>query len=76
MSYKQATKIMVISGRIIAIALVLYNIVIIYSGNTSAAYIIIGAFIYMGCHKEMKYCSYYYLMNKNNYKKSTWAKKD
>ncbi|MDF2592801.1 MAG: hypothetical protein K0S75_2267 [Clostridia bacterium] len=70
MSYKQATKMMVISGRIIAIALVLYNIVIIYSGNTSVAYIIIGAFIYMGCHKEMKYCSYYYLLHKNNYKKS------
>lgn len=69
MSYKQATKIMVISGRMIAIALVLYNIVIIYSGNTSLAYIIIGVFIYMGCHKEMKYCSYYYLLHKNNYKK-------
>jgi stage IV sporulation protein FB len=70
MSYKQATKMMVISGRIIAIALVLYNIVIIYRGNTSAAYIIIGVFIYMGCHKEMKYCSYYYLLHKNNYKKA------
>lgn len=75
MSYKQATKIMVISGRIIAIALALYNIAIIYNGNTSAAYIIIGVFIYMGCHKEMKYCSYYYLMHKNNYKKSHWGKR-
>jgi stage IV sporulation protein FB len=75
MSYKQATKMMVISGRIIAIALVLYNIVIIYNGNTSAAYIIIGVFIYMGCHKEMKYCSYYYLLHKNNYKKAHSGKR-
>ena len=75
MSYKQATKMMVISGRIIAIALVIYNIVIIYSGNTSAAYIIIGVFIYMGCHKEMKYCSYYYLLHRNNYKKSHSGKR-
>jgi stage IV sporulation protein FB len=75
MSYKQATKMMVISGRIIAIALVLYNIVIIYRGNTSAAYIIIGVFIYMGCHKEMKYCSYYYLLHKNNYKKAHSGKR-
>ena len=75
MSYKQATKIMVISGRISALALVLYNIAIMYSGNTSAAYIIIGAFIFMGCHKEMKYCSYYYLMHKNNYKKKHSGKR-
>ena len=75
MSYKQATKIMVISGKIIAITLILYNIVIIVRGNTSAAYIIIGVFIYMGCHKEMKYCSYYYLMNKNNYKTKHFGKR-
>jgi stage IV sporulation protein FB len=75
MSYKQATKMMVISGRMIAIALALYNIVIIYRGNTSAAYIIIAVFIYMGCHKEMKYCSYYYLLHKNNYKKAHSGKR-
>jgi hypothetical protein len=66
---------MVISGKVISIALVLYNIVIIYGGNNSAAYIITGAFIYMGCHKEMKYCSYYYLMHKNNYKKDHFGKR-
>jgi len=70
MSYKQATKTMVISGRLIAIALVLYNILMIHRGSGSAAYIITGVFIYMGCHKEMKYCSYYYLLHKNNYKKN------
>jgi stage IV sporulation protein FB len=70
MSYKQATKTMVISGRLIAIALVLYNILMILKGSSSAAYIITGVFIYMGCHKEMKYCSYYYLLHKNNYKKN------
>ena len=75
MSYKQATKAMVISGRMIAIALVLYNIIIIYKGSTSAAYIIIGMFIYMGCHKEMKYCSYYYLLHKNNYKRNRSGKR-
>lgn len=75
MSYKQATKAMVISGRLISIALVLYNIVIIYRGSSSAAYIITGVFIYMGCHKEMKYCSYYYLLHKNNYKKNQSRKK-
>lgn len=70
MSYKQATKAMVISGRLIAIALVLYNVLIIYRGSSSLAYIITGIFIYMGCHKEMKYCSYYYLLHKNNFKEN------
>jgi stage IV sporulation protein FB len=75
MSYKQATKVMVITGRLIAISLVLYNIVLILNGSSSAAYIITGVFIYMGCHKEMKYCSYYYLLHKNNYKKNLSSKK-
>lgn len=75
MSYKQATKVMVVSGRLIAILLVLYNILIIYRGSTSFAFIITGIFIYLGCHKEMKFCSYYYLMNKNNYKKNHGGKR-
>lgn len=75
MSYKQATRTMVISGRFIAIALVLYNILIIYRGSTSIAYIITAVFIYLGCHKEMKYCSYYYLLHRNNYKKNHGSKK-
>jgi stage IV sporulation protein FB len=74
MSYKQATKIMVILGRLAAIALVFYNILIIYKGSTSIAYIITALFIYLGCHKELRYSSYYYLLNKNN-KKSGLGKK-
>jgi hypothetical protein len=61
---------MVISGRLIAIALILYNVFLIFSGSKSVAYIITGIFIYLGCHKELKYSSYYYLFHKNNYKKS------
>ncbi len=70
MSYKQATKAMVISGRLTAIALVLYNIFIIYKSSYSVAYIITALFIYLGCHKELRYCSYYYLLNRNNNKKA------
>ncbi|OGO76637.1 MAG: hypothetical protein A2Y23_06490 [Clostridiales bacterium GWB2_37_7] len=73
-SYKQATKAMVVSGRLIAIALVLYNIIVIYRGSNSFAFIITAVFIYLGCHKEMKFCSYYYLLNKNNYKKNHGSK--
>lgn len=69
MSYKQATKSMVIMGKLTAIALVLYNILIIYKGSCSVAYIITALFIYMGCNKELRYCSYYYLLNRNNKKK-------
>jgi stage IV sporulation protein FB len=75
MSYKQATKAMVVSGRLIAIALVLYNVIIIYRGSTSFAYVITAIFIYLGCYKEMKFCSYYYLLNKNNYKKNHGGKR-
>ncbi|MGB7605191.1 MAG: M50 family metallopeptidase [Lutisporaceae bacterium] len=75
MSYKQATKTMVISGRLTAIALVLYNIYIIYKGSNSVAYIITALFIYLGCHKELRYCSYYYLLNRNNSKKGAAGKK-
>jgi stage IV sporulation protein FB len=75
MSYKQATKAMVVSGRLIAIGLVLYNIIIIYRGSTSFAFIITAIFIYLGCYKEMKFCSYYYLLNKNNYKKNHGGKR-
>jgi len=75
LSYKQATKVMVISGRLAAIALVLYNIVIIYKGSTSVAFILTAVFIYLGCHREMKYCSYYYLLHRNNYKKNHGSRK-
>lgn len=68
MSYKRATKTMVILGRLMAIALVFYNILIIYKGSNSVAYIITALFIYLGCHKELRYCSYYYLLNLNNKK--------
>lgn len=68
MSYKQSTKAMVLSGRLAAIALVCYNIILIYQGSFSVAYIGTAIFIYLGCHKEMKYCSYFYLLHKNNYK--------
>lgn len=68
MSYKKATKTMVVFGRLTAIALAAYNILLIYKGSTSVAYIITALFIYLGCHKELRFCSYYYLMNRNNKK--------
>lgn len=68
MSYKRATKVMVVLGRLIAIGLVSYNIFDICHGSQSVAYLITALFIYLGCHKEIKYSSYYYLMHRNNYK--------
>lgn len=68
LSYKQATKTMVMLGRAVAVALISYNAVLIYEGSNSIAYIITGIFIYLGCLKELKFCSYYYLFHKNNYK--------
>lgn len=74
MSYKRATKTMVVSGRLIAIALVLYNITEITSRSNTVAYIITAVFIYMGCYREVKYSSYYYLLHRNNYKKARAGK--
>ncbi len=68
MGYKQATKIMVYLGRIFSIMLVLYNIIRIMEGEKSGAYLLISVFIYMGTVKEMRFCSYYYLLNRNNKK--------
>ncbi|MDF2522067.1 MAG: hypothetical protein K0R84_2695 [Clostridia bacterium] len=75
MSYKLATKVVTVIGRVTAIALVIYNIVLLYKGGTGVAYIITGLFIYLGCEKELRFSSYYYLMNKNNYKKNITVKK-
>lgn len=75
MSYKSATRIMVLIGKLTAIALVVYNIYIIYNKSNSIAYILTALFIYLGCNKELKYCSYYYLLHKNNFKKSIASNK-
>lgn len=66
--YRKATKIMSLLGRVFAIALVIYNALMIINGDTSVAYLITAIFVFLGAEKEMKYCSYYYLFYRNNKK--------
>lgn len=68
LSYKQSTRIMVFSGQILAMSIVALNIKELMNGSNSIALMITGIFIFLGTLKEKKYCSYMYLLNKNNRK--------
>lgn len=68
-SYRSSTRLMIISGQVLAILLVLYNIYIIQKGEISIAYIAAAMFIFFGTIKERSFCSYMYLLNRNNKKK-------
>ncbi len=67
-SYKQSTRIMSILGKLAAIILVVYNILLILNGDETFAFASVAFFMFLGAVKEQKYCSYYYLLNKNNKK--------
>lgn len=67
-SYKNATRYMTRSGKILAIVIALYNITILIKGETNIAYIVAALFIFAGALKEEKNCSYIYLLNRNNKK--------
>lgn len=68
MSFKKATGIMVFTGRLAAVLLLSYNILLLVNRNNTLAYVLTAVFIYAGTVKEMRYCSYYYLLNKSNKK--------
>lgn len=68
LSYKQSTRIMVFAGQILAIGLIILNIKQLMDGSNSLAFLAAGIFIFLGTLKEKKYCSYMYLLNKNNRK--------
>lgn len=67
-SFKEATMLMVYAGRAIALIFVGYNVYLAQNGSTSFVYVLTGIFIYVGTVKEVKFHSYYYLLNKNNQK--------
>lgn len=66
--YRQATRILVLMGRVAAFALLGFNIYMLTSGSRSAALIIAAVFIYIGTIKEEKFSSYYYLFTGNSNK--------
>ena len=67
-SYKKATKIMTINGKILANILVLLNIRYLLIGSRSISLIISGIFIFFGAIKEERNSSYVSLLNRNNKK--------
>ncbi len=71
LSYKQSTRIMVFAGQILAISIVMLNIKELMNGSNSLALMITGIFIFLGTLKEKKYCSYMYLLNRNNRKQQS-----
>ncbi len=75
-SYKKATKILINTGKLLAIGLVLFNIYLIINNEITAAYIITAIFIFFGALKEEKNCSYVYLLNRNNKKEKKLKRKN
>ncbi|MFZ5352943.1 MAG: M50 family metallopeptidase [Bacillota bacterium] len=66
--YKKATRIMAGIGKILALMISLYNIDILLRGQKNLWYASIAFFIFIGSVREVKYCSYYYLLSSNNKK--------
>lgn len=69
MGYRQATRLLVIAGRLASLALLAYNIRLLAGGDKSVAVAISAVFIYIGTVKEERNASYYYLLLSNNRKK-------
>lgn len=67
-SYKNATKLMTRSGKILSILIILYNISLLLNGKITISYMTAAFFIFIGALKEEKNCSYIYLLNRNNKK--------
>ncbi|NLN47596.1 MAG: hypothetical protein GX154_00520, partial [Clostridiales bacterium] len=74
-SYKKATKILINSGKLLAIGLILFNIYLIINNVITVAYMITAIFIFFGALKEEKNCSYVYLFNRNNKKEKMLKKR-
>lgn len=69
-SYKKATQVLVLWGRVLAILLLGWDIYILLHGSYDITAAVVAVFIYLGTIKEAKYCSYYYLLNSNSRKAS------
>lgn len=68
MGYRQATRILVIGGRLVSITLLACNIYFLKNGSKSVALLIAAVFIYIGTMKEERFASYYYLLVNNSRK--------
>ena len=75
LSYKRATKILTICGKVLAILIVLFNTYLLIIGITTLSYIITGIFVFIGAIKEERNCSYVYLLSRNNKKKRVLKRK-
>ena len=75
LSFKQATKLMVTCARVLAILLILMDVIRLIHGEIHITYTLVGVFLYNAAGKELKFCSYYYLLSKNNSKKGRIGQK-
>ncbi len=70
MGYKRATQVLVLWGRVLSILLLGWNIYSLVQGSYDITAAIIAVFIFSGTSKEVKYCSYHYLLNSSSRKTS------